>query len=226
MSPHKPLAVTLLSGGMDSCVATASAINAGYEAAALHVNYGQRTQLKELSSFNAIADHYGIKKRLVVDISYLKEIGGSSLTDHSMAVEEGGVNKNLLPSTYVPFRNGNLVSIAVSWAEAIGAEKIYAGVVEEDSSGYPDCTQAFYDNFNALLSVGLPAGKTISVETPLIHLKKSEIASLGINLKVPFELTWSCYQNESFACGVCDSCRLRLKAFCDINEKDPIYYKI
>ncbi len=226
MKLRKPLAVVLLSGGMDSCVTTAVALDAGYDVALLHINYGQRTQRKELAAFNSIADHYRIKRRLVVDISYLKDIGGSSLTDMSMDVEEGGVNKLLLPSTYVPFRNGNIVSIAVSWAEVIGAEKIYIGVVEEDSSGYPDCTKVFYEKFNALLSVGLPAGRHISIETPLINLKKSEIARLGMDLKAPLELTWSCYQSESVACGVCDSCRLRLKAFYDINEKDPIRYKI
>ena len=219
------LAVTLLSGGLDSCVAAALAIDAGYEPAFLHINYGQRTQNKELSAFNAIADYYGVKKRLVVDSSYLKDIGGSSLTDFSMPVEEGWIDKQVTPSTYVPFRNGNMVSIAVSWAEALCAEKIYIGVVEEDSGGYPDCTKLFYERFNELLSIGLSVGKTISVITPLIDLKKSDIVRLGISLKAPIELTWSCYQNEIVACGVCGSCRLRLKSFYDINEKDPIRYR-
>ncbi|MDR0454371.1 MAG: 7-cyano-7-deazaguanine synthase QueC [Deferribacteraceae bacterium] len=217
-------AVILLSGGMDSCVAAALAVQAGYELALLHINYGQRTQNRELSAFNDIAGYYGVKNRLIADIAYLKEIGCSSLTDHSISVRDGGVNKESVPSTYVPFRNGNMLSIAVSWAEVIGSGKVYIGAVEGDSSGYPDCTKVFYEKFNALLSVGLPAGKTISVETPLIDMKKSEIARLGIELKAPLMLTWSCYQSESIACGVCDSCRLRLKAFCDINETDPIRY--
>ena len=219
------LAVVLLSGGLDSCVTAALAMEAGYDIALLHINYGQRTQGKELAAFTAIADYYGIKKRLVVDISYFRDIGGSSLTDYSINIEEGeGGREQLFPSTYVPFRNGNMVSIAVSWAEVIGAERVYIGVVEGDG-GYPDCTESFYEKFNALLSVGLPAGKTVFIETPLINLKKSEIVCLGSRLGVPFELTWSCYQSESVACGVCSSCKLRLKAFCDIGEKDPICYR-
>ena len=215
-------AVILLSGGIDSCVTTALAIEAGYKAALMHINYGQRTQDKELSAFHAIADHYKVKKRLVVDISYLKVIGGSSLTDHSIALEEE--ESGSFPSTYVPFRNGNMVSIAVSWAETINAKKVYIGVAEGDVV-YPDCTKLFYEKFNALLSVGLPAGKALSVETPLVDLRKNEIVRLGLDLNVPLELTWSCYQSELTACGVCCSCRLRLKAFRDINKKDPISYR-
>lgn len=217
--------VVVASGGLDSTVALAYALDAGNSAALLHVNYGQRTEARELEAFHAVAGHYGITDKLVVDIGYLREIGGSSLTDTSLAVEEGGVDKNRIPSTYVPFRNGNILSIAVSWAEVIGASSIYIGAVEEDSSGYPDCRQIFYDAFNRMLEAGLPDEARIKVETPLIHKNKSQIVSLGIKLKAPLDLTWSCYQSGDAACGVCDSCRLRLAGFQGAGMSDPITYR-
>ncbi len=217
--------IIVASGGMDSTVAVAYAVSKGEKPALLHLNYGQLTEKRELKAFNDIADYYNIDKRLVVDIGYLKAIGGSSLTDPSFKVEEGGVQKEHIPSTYVPFRNGNILSIAVSWAEVMKASKIYIGAVEEDSSGYPDCTAKFYDAFNNLLSVGLPAETVVRVETPLIHMSKQEIVKLGIELNVPFHLTWSCYQYGDAACGVCDSCRLRLKGFHACGIDDPIKYR-
>jgi 7-cyano-7-deazaguanine synthase len=217
-------AAAVLSGGLDSAVTLAFAKNAGYQVSALHVNYGQRTEKRELKAFNDISGYFGISERFIVDISYLKAIGGSSLTDESIPVEKSGVDLSRIPSTYVPFRNTHLLSIAVSWAETVGASKIFIGAVEEDSSGYPDCRKVYFEAFNALLSVALPPGKKISVETPLIEMNKAEIVKLGIKLGVPFDLTWSCYTASDKACGVCDSCRLRLNGFKKALAEDPIPY--
>ncbi|MDR2869135.1 MAG: 7-cyano-7-deazaguanine synthase QueC [Deferribacteraceae bacterium] len=221
-------AIIVLSGGLDSCVTTAIARAEGYELALLHLNYGQRTEARELQAFNDIADFYDIGHRLVTDISYLAAIGGSSLTDKSMAVEEAEIDqaRQAVPSTYVPFRNGNILSIAVSWAEVIHATDIFIGAVEEDSSGYPDCREIFYDKFNALLACGLPEGVRIQVGAPLIHLSKAQIVQRGIELGAPLHLTWSCYQGEAAACGICESCRLRLRGFEQAGVKDPIKYLI
>lgn len=220
-------AIILVSGGMDSCVTAARAIEKGYEPAFLHVNYGQLTQDRELKAFSDIADHYGVKERLVVDIEYLKKIGGSSLTDTSIKVEEGSEPKKSgsLPSTYVPFRNGNLISIAASWAEVIKANRIFVGAVDEDSSGYPDCTSVFFEKFNALFNVALSPGFELKIETPIINMSKAGIVKLGVKLGAPLNLTWSCYQSGDKACGVCESCFLRLRGFKNAGIKDPIEYK-
>lgn len=220
-------AIVLASGGLDSCVTVACAINDGYEVSLLHINYGQRTQKREDKAFDDIAAYYGIKNKMTVDIDYLKRIGGSSLIDMSMKVEEDTIptSNGSLPSTYVPFRNANMISIAVSWAEVIGAKKIYVGAVEEDSSGYPDCREIFYEKFNELLSVALADESDIQIVTPVIHLSKKDIVKKGIELKAPLHLTWSCYQNEDEACGVCESCKLRLNGFAQAGINDPIKYK-
>jgi 7-cyano-7-deazaguanine synthase len=218
--------IIVLSGGMDSCVVTAMARHEGYDLALLHLNYGQRTEARELKAFHDIANYYNIDKRLVVDIGYLAAIGGSSLTDKSMAVEEREVDKADLPSTYVPFRNANILSIATSWAEVLGVGTIFIGAVEDDSSGYPDCTEIFYDKFNALLAVGLSKDKKIQVATPVLHMTKAEIAQKGVELGAPLHLSWSCYQGETEACGVCESCRLRLRGFEQAGLKDPIRYRL
>lgn len=220
-------AVVLASGGLDSCVTIACAINDGYEVSLLHINYGQRTQKREDKAFCDIAAYYNIKNKMTVDIDYLKKIGGSSLTDVSLHVEENTepLSNGSLPSTYVPFRNANMISIAVSWAEVIGAKKIYVGAVEEDSSGYPDCTEIFYNKFNDLLSVALAPGSNVQIVTPVIHLCKKDIVKKGLELNAPLHLTWSCYQNENEACGVCESCKLRLRGFGLAGIKDPIPYK-
>ena len=193
----------------------------------MHINYGQRTQSREDRAFSDIADFYGITQKLIVDISYLRQIGGSSLVDSSMPIEEDTIPsaKGVIPSTYVPFRNANMSSIAVSWAEVIGAKKIYIGAVEEDSSGYPDCREIFYQKFNDLLKVGLSPKNEVDILTTLIHLSKKEIVQKGIELEAPLHLTWSCYQNENKACGVCESCKLRLRGFELAGVKDPIKYE-
>ena len=196
-------AIVLASGGLDSCVTIATAINDGYNVSLLHINYGQRTQSREDKAFEDIANFYNIKNKLTVNIDYLKQIGGSSLTDFSMEVETNTEpsSNGALPSTYVPFRNANMISIAVSWAEVINAKKIYIGAVEEDSSGYPDCREIFYNKFNDLLKVALADDKDIQIITPVIHLSKKEIIKKGIELKAPLNLTWSCYLSEDTACG-------------------------
>lgn len=220
-------AIVLVSGGLDSCVSIACAINDGYEVCLLHINYGQRTQKREYQAFNDIANYYGIQNKLIIDIDYLRQIGGSSLVDFSIPIEEETIPSSTgqIPLTYVPFRNANMISIAVSWAEVIGAKKIYVGAVEEDSSGYPDCREIFYEKFNELLKVALLPQNNIEIVTPLIHLNKAEIVYQGILLKAPLHLTWSCYQSEDEACGVCESCKLRLRGFELAGERDPIAYR-
>lgn len=225
----KSLAVALVSGGMDSCV-TAAIAHLEYDLAFLHVNYGQRTEQRELKAFYALADHYNAKKRLTAGLSHLKEIGGSSLTDTTIAVTEADpeklfhTDKQEIPTSYVPFRNANILSVAVSWAEVIGARKIFIGAVEEDSSGYPDCRKEFYDAFNTLIALGTKPETDISIITPVISMAKSEIVKRGMELNAPFSLTWSCYKNGDVACGVCESCALRLRAFQLVGVEDPIPY--
>jgi 7-cyano-7-deazaguanine synthase len=224
----KEVAVVLVSGGMDSCVIAAIANSLGYELAFLHLNYGQRTEKRELKAFNDIADFYNVKKRLVISVEHLKLIGGSSLTDENIPVEKADLKRTGIPTSYVPFRNANMLSIAVSWAEVIGATKIFIGAVEEDSSGYPDCRKEFYNAFNEVIRLGTKAGvegRPIRIVTPIIDMKKWEIVKKGIELGAPLHLTWSCYQREDIACGVCDSCALRLRGFQLAGVDDPIPYE-
>ena len=218
------LAVVLVSGGMDSCVAAAMA-NEHYRLACLHVNYGQRTEARELRAFHELAEHYQAEKRLVVSIEHLKVIGGSALTDINIPVPEVGSSQSAIPSTYVPFRNAHLLAIAVSWSEVIGANRIYIGAVEEDSSGYPDCREVFYQAFNKVIETGTRPDTRAEIITPLIHMNKSAIVKKGVELGAPFHLTWSCYQNNESACGRCESCALRLKGFREAGVKDPIPYE-
>ncbi len=217
-------AVVLLSGGMDSCVTLAHCLADGCQAAALHINYGQRTQERELQAFNEICDHYGIGQRLVVDVSHLAAIGGSALTDPNIAVPAGAVDNNEIPVTYVPFRNANILAIATSWAEVIGASAIYIGAVEEDGSGYPDCRTVFFEAFQRVIDTGTKPDTRVVIRTPLISLRKSQIVHHGHMLKAPFHLTWSCYRNSIEACGECDSCLLRLRGFREAGDVDPISY--
>jgi 7-cyano-7-deazaguanine synthase len=215
-------AVVLLSGGMDSCVCAALAVR-DFDVAGLHVSYGQRTEEREWKAFLGICDRLGIRERLVVRNEALRTIGGSALTDPGIAVPESHAIGHDVPVTYVPFRNAHFLSVAVSWAEVLGAEKIYIGAVEQDSSGYPDCRPAYYQAFNQVIQAGTKQG-SIEVVTPLIALPKHQIVSLGLELAAPFDLTWSCYSREDRACGVCDSCVLRLRAFQQAGARDPIPY--
>ncbi len=253
------LAVILVSGGMDSCV-TAAMANEEYRLAFLHVNYGQRTEARELQAFNDLADFYHAEKRLIVSIEHLKVIGGSSLTDRNIPIPDGpphlfplasGERKgntpsplrgegrgegelrtpnselrtSSIPTTYVPFRNAHLLAIATSWAEVIGATKIFIGAIEEDSSGYPDCREVFFQAFNKVIRTGTKPETRIEIVTPLIHLQKSAIVKKGVELRAPLHLTWSCYQNSEKACGTCESCALRLKGFKEAGVQDPIPYE-
>jgi 7-cyano-7-deazaguanine synthase len=222
---EKSRAVVLLSGGMDSCVCAALAAR-HFHAAAVHISYGQRTEERERTAFLGICDRLGIHDRLIVRNEALRAIGGSALTDPDIAVPESppaGANGHEIPVTYVPFRNAHFLSVAVSWAEVLGAEKIYIGAVEQDSSGYPDCRPAYYRAFNEVIKAGTKGGR-IEIVTPLIGMRKSEIVTLGLELGAPFDLTWSCYSREDRACGVCDSCVLRLRAFQQAGASDPIPY--
>ncbi len=230
----KDLAVVLVSGGMDSCV-TAAIANEQYKIALLHVNYGQRTEARELRAFCEIAGFYRVEKKLSVSLEHLKVIGGSSLTDDRIPVPEveaefriphSAFRTSHVPSTYVPFRNAHLLAISTSWAEVIGATKIFIGAVEEDGSGYPDCREIFYQAFNRVIETGTKPETRIEIVTPLIHMKKSAIVKRGAELKAPLNLTWSCYQNSEKACGRCESCVLRLKGFREAGMKDPIPYNI
>jgi len=231
-------AVVLLSGGMDSCVCAALAAR-DYDAAALHIMYGQRTEARERRSFEGVCDRLGIRRRMVLRNEALRQIGGSALTDSSIAVpraEDEFSGRNVgaaapsrseagsqVPITYVPFRNAHFLSAAVSWAEVLGAERILIGAVEQDSSGYPDCRPAYYHAFNEVIRTGTAAGN-IRIETPLIRLRKSQIVTLGLELGAPFDLTWSCYGREDEACGACESCVLRLRAFAAAGARDPVPY--
>src|SRR5215831_17103777 len=202
--PQKSKAVVLMSGGMDSCV-TAAIASCDYDIAALHASYGQRTESREIQSFQALADHFGASTRLAVKLDHFRAIGGSSLTDSSMTIRDADLSSHDIPNTYVPFRNAHFLSIATSWAEVIGASKIFIGAVWEDSSGYPDCRPEYYEAFNRVIRAGTRPSTNVTIETPLIHLSKREIVLKGVELGAPFHLTWSCYRESDLACGVCDS---------------------
>ena len=220
------LAVCLVSGGMDSCVTAAIAHTENDELAFLHVSYGQRTEQRERQSFEALAAHFNVKSRLAISLEQLARIGGSSLTDNSIAVTAANLSAHGIPSSYVPFRNAHLLSAAVSWGEVIGATAIYIGAVAEDSSGYPDCRPEFYDAFQRVLDIGTRPETHMTIETPVIDMRKSEIVQKGIELGAPLHLTWSCYQESELACGNCDSCALRLRAFREAGVVDPIPYML
>lgn len=219
-------AIVLLSGGMDSTLTAAIASREHEQVAALHLNYRHRTEARELRAFQEVADALQIEERLVVDIEFLRTIGGSSLTDQRMDVAKADLENTEVPSSYVPFRNGNFLAIAASWAEVLGAKAIYIGAVEEDGSGYPDCRRIFFDAFEQTIALGTKPGNEISIRTPLIRLSKKEIVERSLELGAPLEYTWSCYQNEDKACGVCDSCALRLRGFERAHAVDPIEYVV
>jgi 7-cyano-7-deazaguanine synthase len=218
------MSIVLVSGGMDSCVTAAVANAENDRLAFLHVSYGQRTEERERQAFNDIADHYGVEPRLDVSIEYLAKIGGSSLTDERIDVAEADLGSKEIPTSYVPFRNANMLSIATSWAEVVGANAIYIGAVAEDSSGYPDCRPEFFDAFQETINAGTRPETSIEVRTPIIHLSKAEIVKRGKELEAPLHLTWSCYRREDLSCGTCDSCALRLRGFSQAGVADPIAY--
>jgi len=217
-------AVVLVSGGMDSCV-TAAIACAGHDAAFLHVGYGQRTETRELACFRALADHFGVRDRMEARLDHMPAVGGSSLTDHAMPVPAADLSRQGVPDTYVPFRNGQFLAIATAWAESIGAASIFIGAVEEDSSGYPDCRRVFFDAFERAIASGTRPGGPIRIETPVIGMRKSEIVRRGLALGAPLHLTWSCYRSGERACGACDSCALRLRAFAEAGAVDPVPYE-
>ncbi len=221
----KNIAVIAVSGGLDSCV-TAAIAEQEYEIAFAHFNYGQKTEKRELKAFKEIADFYNVDKRLIIDYSHLSIIGGSSLTDKSIEVTQADLTSKEIPTSYVPFRNANILSACVSWAEVLKAEAVFIGAVFEDSSGYPDCRPAFFKAFEKMIDLGTKPETSIKIVTPIIHLSKTEIIKKGIELKAPIHLTWSCYQNEDSACGVCDSCAFRLRGFQQAGIEDPITYKV
>jgi 7-cyano-7-deazaguanine synthase len=219
------LAIVLVSGGMDSCVTAAIAKKETQELAFLHCSYGQITETRERKAFTDIADFYNVEKRLEISIEHLAKIGGSSLTDEQIEVSEANLESKEVPTSYVPFRNANILAIAVSWAEVLGAGAIYIGAVAEDSSGYPDCRPEFFEAFEKTIDAGTRAETNIKIETPIIHLSKAEIVKKGIELGAPLDLSWSCYRSASVACGTCDSCALRLRGFERAGVKDPISYE-
>lgn len=218
------LAICLVSGGMDSCVTAAIANKENDELAFLHVSYGQRTEKRERQAFEALADHFSVELRLVIPLEHLAKIGGSSLTDDRIPITAANLNAAGIPSSYVPFRNAHLLAAAVSWGEVIHATSIYIGAVAEDSSGYPDCRPEFYDAFQNVIDTGTKPETRITIETPVIAMRKSEIVQKGIELGAPLHLTWSCYKESESACGNCDSCALRLRAFREAGAIDPIPY--
>lgn len=218
-------AIVLLSGGMDSAVTLSYAIQMGYTVSALHLNYGQLTQKAELRAFEELCKYYSIQDRLIVDISYLTQIGGSSLTDRNIKVKIAEEQFDGIPNTYVPFRNANILSIATSWAEVIGAEALFIGANQIDSSGYPDTRKEFFEVYENMIDLGTKPETKIKIYTPIIEMSKKQIVELGIKLKTPLELTWSCYTENETACGKCESCTLRLKGFDEAGYNDPINYK-
>jgi len=229
---HNVEAIVLLSGGMDSCVCAAEAMHRHGKGRVglLHASYGQRTEARECRAFSDIADFYEVKDRLAVRLDYFRAIGGSALTDSRIAVPENELatpahGESSIPVTYVPFRNAHLLSIGVSWAEATGAGALYIGAVAEDSSGYPDCRPEYYEAFQELIRRGTRPETRIEIVTPVVRLKKSQIIRHGLELGAPLHLTWSCYQGEEEACGTCDSCLLRLRAFAEAGVADPIPYR-
>jgi 7-cyano-7-deazaguanine synthase len=222
-SPKLPLAVVLVSGGMDSCVTAAIAAQT-HRLAFLHMNYGQRTEKRERQAFLDLAEAFGVEARLEINVGHFAQIGGSSLTDTRIAVSAADLNNSDIPASYVPFRNANILAAAVSWAEVIGAEALFIGAVAEDGSGYPDCRPEFFEAFNRVIETGTKPSTHIRIHTPIIHFSKAEIVQRGLDLNAPLDKTWSCYQSEDLACGVCDSCALRLRGFQRAGVPDPLPY--
>ena len=223
MKKEKDIAVIAVSGGLDSCV-TAAIAKKDFELAFAHFNYGQRTEKRELRAFNELSDFFNVDKKLIIDISHLSEIGGSSLTDKKIDVSPADLSSKKIPSSYVSFRNANILAACVSWAEVLKAKAVFIGAVQEDYSGYPDCRVDFFSAFEKMVQLGTKPSANLGIKTPIINLTKAEIIKLGMELNAPLHLTWSCYKNEDKACGVCDSCALRLRGFQNAGVEDPISY--
>ena len=221
----KDIAVIAVSGGLDSCV-TAAIAKRDFELAFAHFNYGQRTEKRELKAFNDLANFFNVDKKLIIDISHLSDIGGSSLTDKKIEVSPADLSNKAIPSSYVPFRNANILTACVSWAEALKAKAVFIGAVQEDSSGYPDCRVDFFSAFEIMVQLGTKPSTNLEIKIPIINLTKAEIIKLGMELNAPLHLTWSCYKNEDKACGICDSCALRLRGFQSAGVGDQIPYKV
>lgn len=219
---HKK-AICILSGGMDSTLSSYIAKEEGYEIIAVHFNYGQRTEHKELECFRNICIELNVKEKYEINIPFFTQIGASALTDLSIEIPTNGIEAGV-PLTYVPFRNGIFLSIATAIAEKHLATAIYIGVVQEDGSGYPDCTDNFISKMESVSNEGTKKETLITIKTPLVHMTKKEIVKKALEMNVPLQYTWSCYKNEVEACGVCDSCRLRLKGFALANATDQIRY--
>lgn len=222
--PTDKRAVVLLSGGMDSATAAYEAADRGYEIYALHTSYGQRTEDRELECARQIAEEVDARDFLRIETGHLAAIGASSLTDDEMAVEDADMESEEIPDTYVPFRNANLLAMAVSYAEANDCTAVFIGAHTEDFSGYPDCRPAFFEAFEHVVDVGTRPETDVSIEAPFVDASKTDIARRGVDLEVPFEHTWSCYREEAPACGTCDSCAFRLQAFENVGVPDPLEY--
>ena len=220
---ERPLAIVLVSGGLDSCVAATVAARDRH-LAFLHLNYRQRTEARELRAFEDLASHFNVDRRLIVDVSFMQQIGGSSLLDTDLPIPESDCKADQLPTTYVPFRNANILGIAVAWAEVIGASSIFIGAHEEETA-YPDCRREFFAAYERMIAAGTRLDHPILVRTPLIDMDKAAIVRRGLELNAPFHLTWSCYQNEEMACGRCHSCRLRRRGFDTAGIENPIPYE-
>jgi len=225
MTDEQKRAVVLVSGGMDSATAAVEAQNQGYELYFLHTSYGQETESKELECATALAEYLDVANFLHIETSHLARIGASSLTDDSIEIEEADLDSDEIPSSYVPFRNANLLSMAVSYAEANECDALFIGAHSEDYSGYPDCRPEFFDAFQQVIDVGTKPETNIELIAPFVDWSKTEIAERGIELDVPYEITWSCYRDEAPACGTCDACAFRLKAFQELGDRDPIDYE-
>ncbi|MBD3409452.1 MAG: 7-cyano-7-deazaguanine synthase QueC [Ignavibacteriales bacterium] len=226
VNANRSLTVVALSGGLDSCVTAATAAAEGRRLAFAHAHYGQLTEARERRAFHEIADHYDVAARIEFDFRRFAEFGGSSLTDSSMDVSPADLTNRDVPTSYVPFRNANILAACVAWAEAIGAEAVAIGAVYEDASGYPDCRPEFFDAFRRVVETGTKPETRVAIETPVIGMSKAEIVRKGVELGAPLELTWSCYRNEERACGLCDSCAYRLRGFAEAGVEDPIPYDV
>jgi len=217
------IAVCIISGGMDSALSAKIAQNEDYEIVALHFSYGQRTEAKEVECFRKVAASVNAVKSYEIDLPFFEQIGASALTDKNIDVPTGGIEEGV-PVTYVPFRNGIFLSIAAAVAEKHGAKALFIGVVEEDSSGYPDCRESYIEQMQKAINMGTKEETNLTIKMPLVALKKSQIVQKSLEMSVPLEDTWSCYKEEQRACGMCDSCRLRLNGFQEAGVVDPIDY--